>query len=214
MRERFLFLIIALGFILWGCTTPMPASDQGSSSGAEAGTGSGAATEGKARSTAAEVRSEAKASPTAHAMVAEYMERQEKELVQRFASAEHPTVRRSRYNILITFKSDLMFDLDSFTLRDEASKEIDQLAEVLKRYPRTRVRVNGFTDSIGSERENLELSENHAVAVKNALVRSGINPDRIRARGYGEDKPIRSNATDSGRQLNRRVVIVIVPTRS
>jgi outer membrane protein OmpA-like peptidoglycan-associated protein len=82
------------------------------------------------------------------------------------------------------------------------------------------VRVEGFTDSQGSDDYNYTLSERRAAAVQRALIDQGIAPDRVEARGYGESFPVASNDSAAGRQLNRRVEVVIseaggkiVPTR-
>jgi outer membrane protein OmpA-like peptidoglycan-associated protein len=192
----------------------MQMSDAGPSVGSATGIGSETATDGKANPAEPQVLAAAAPEPIPMDMVADYMDRQEEELHQQFESTESAAVRRDRDYVFITFKSDLLFDPDSMALTAEALEQIGRLAGVLKRYPQTRVRVNGFTDSIGSERRNLELSLKRAMAVQNALVQNGIDPNRIRTRGFGEAKPIRSNATDSGRLLNRRVTVVIVPNRS
>ena len=213
MRERLRFLIVALAFVLSGCASSMTGNDPGTSAGADMGAGSGGATEKKARSTAAQARAGIPQGPIPPGMVAEYMDRQEKELREQFGSEEHPTIRLDRDTLFITFKADLLFDFDSFILSAEGIKEVQRVAGVLTRYPQTGIRVNGFTDSLGSERQNMELSQKRAMEVKDALVQNGIAPERIRSRGFGEANPIRSNATDSGRHINRRVVVVIVPRR-
>ena len=87
---------------------------------------------------------------------------------------------------------------------------IDRLAEFLKKYSTRNVLIEGHTDSIGTETYNLGLSQRRADAVKTALIVRGINPDRLTSTGYGESRPIASNATDAGRQENRRVEIVIL----
>jgi outer membrane protein OmpA-like peptidoglycan-associated protein len=212
MREQLLFLIVALAFVLSGCASPMSGNEQGPSSGTGKGAGSGGPAKGKARSTA-EARAGVPQGPIPPGKVTEYMDRQEKELHEQFGSEENPTIRRDSDTLFITFKADLLFDFDSFALTAEASEKIQCVADILTRYPQTGIRVNGFTDTPGSERHNLELSQKRAMAVKAALVQCGIPSERIRARGFGETNPIRSNATDSGRHINRRVVVAIVPKR-
>ena len=82
---------------------------------------------------------------------------------------------------------------------------------MLKRYDRTVVHVIGHTDSVGSEESNQRLSERRALAVGNYLAAQGVAPGRIIARGFGETRPIASNATPQGRAQNRRVEIRIRP---
>ena len=71
------------------------------------------------------------------------------------------------------------------------------------------MRIEGFTDSTGSDDYNQQLSENRALAVKDALVQAGVESNRVVVQGYGEANPVASNDSTAGRQLNRRVEIVI-----
>jgi outer membrane protein OmpA-like peptidoglycan-associated protein len=79
----------------------------------------------------------------------------------------------------------------------------------LKENPQRKARVEGFTDSVGSDSHNQELSARRADAVRNALVEMGVTMDRIASQGYGEAHPVAGNDSASGRQLNRRVEIVL-----
>jgi outer membrane protein OmpA-like peptidoglycan-associated protein len=88
-------------------------------------------------------------------------------------------------------------------------RTIDKLAAFLERYPDRRVTVEGFTDSTGSAEYNQALSERRAQSVRDALVQKGIDPARVDTQGYGEEFPKASNETPAGRQLNRRVEVVI-----
>jgi outer membrane protein OmpA-like peptidoglycan-associated protein len=72
-----------------------------------------------------------------------------------------------------------------------------------------RVQIDGFTDSVGSDSYNQELSQRRANSVKNALLTRGIASTRINTEGYGKSFPVANNADSGGRQLNRRVEVVI-----
>jgi len=76
-------------------------------------------------------------------------------------------------------------------------------------HPERRVEIDGYTDSVGTDTFNLDLSQRRADVVKSVLVNRGIDSSRIVTRGYGKDFAVASNAESSGRQLNRRVEIVI-----
>jgi outer membrane protein OmpA-like peptidoglycan-associated protein len=109
---------------------------------------------------------------------------------------------------VITF-GDVLFGTNQSTLKAGATRNVEKLSSFLNLYPQRRVVIEGFTDSIGSESSNQKLSERRANAVRTALVDAGIARQRIDTRGYGEEYPIAGNGSDSGRQLNRRVEIVL-----
>ena len=90
-----------------------------------------------------------------------------------------------------------------------ASRKLDQLAQFLTDHPDRRLQIDGFTDSVGTDSYNLDLSQRRADAVKMALLTRGIDPSRIGTRGYGKTFPVANNADSGGRQLNRRVEVVI-----
>lgn len=110
---------------------------------------------------------------------------------------------------LVITLGDVLFDVGRSTLLPEGLRRVDQLAAVLKEYPQRSALVEGFTDSTGSDGYNQTLSGQRADAVRTALMRQGIALERVSARGYGETSPVGSNATAEGRQLNRRVEIVL-----
>jgi outer membrane protein OmpA-like peptidoglycan-associated protein len=113
---------------------------------------------------------------------------------------------------VLTLRSDVLFDSSSATLKPGAHRAVDTLAQFMDRYPEREIAIEGFTDSVGGQEANRRLSESRAAAVKKALVDRGIEPSRIDARGYGPAFPVASNETPTGRQLNRRVEIVINPS--
>lgn len=113
---------------------------------------------------------------------------------------------------VLTLKNELLFDSAAATLKPGAHRALDNLAQFLRKYPDRDIAIEGFTDSTGSKEVNQRLSERRAAAVKDALVMRGIESRRIDARGYGPAFPIASNDSEIGRQLNRRVEIVIDPS--
>ena len=138
-----------------------------------------------------------------------YMDRQEQELRAAMAENEAASIQRTQNVLTATFKSEVMFDFDSSTLKPGAYREMDRVAGVLNKYSQTMIRVEGHTDSKGPEAYNQTLSEKRAMAVKNALTQRGVDPLRIQPVGYGESQPISSNDA-----VNRRVNIVIIPVEA
>jgi outer membrane protein OmpA-like peptidoglycan-associated protein len=102
-----------------------------------------------------------------------------------------------------------MFDTGRSELKSGGMRKIEQLAQFLTEHPERRVQIDGFTDSVGTDAYNEELSQRRADAVKAALVSRNIDPARISTEGYGKAYPVASNSDSGGRQLNRRVEIVI-----
>lgn len=135
-----------------------------------------------------------------------YMDQQERELRAAMAQSEAVNIQRTQDVLTATFKSEVLFDFNSSVLKPGAYGEMDRVADILNRYPQTTIRVEGHTDSKGSESYNQTLSEKRAVAVKNALTQRNVDPARIQTVGYGESQPISSNDA-----MNRRVNIVIIP---
>jgi len=104
--------------------------------------------------------------------------------------------------------SDVLFDTGRATLKPGATRDLDRLAQALKDNPNTRVKIEGFTDSVGSDSYNQGLSERRAQAVADALQMRGVPADRLQAEGLGKEFPVASNDSQAGRQQNRRVEIV------
>ncbi|UNU74236.1 OmpA family protein [Moraxella nasovis] len=104
----------------------------------------------------------------------------------------------------------ILFDFDKSNIKAQYQDEVQKAANFLAKYADANVIVEGHTDSVGSDTYNQKLSERRANAVRNALVSNyGIAPSRIRAQGFGETRPVATNATAEGRQDNRRVMVVI-----
>lgn len=116
--------------------------------------------------------------------------------------------RKGDRGMVITL-GDVLFSTNKAQLQSGGMRNLQKLADFLKLYPRQKVLIEGFTDSTGSDGHNQELSDQRAHAVRMALIDMGIGGDRVTARGYGEAFPVGSNKTAAGRQLNRRVEIII-----
>jgi outer membrane protein OmpA-like peptidoglycan-associated protein len=86
---------------------------------------------------------------------------------------------------------------------------MDRLVQFLTDHPERMVQIDGFTDSVGTDSFNQDLSQHRADAVRYELVSRGVSPTRIATQGYGKAYPVASNSESSGRQLNRRVEVVI-----
>jgi len=117
---------------------------------------------------------------------------------------------REEVDGVIVNLGNVLFEFDKAVIRKEFEKGLDQLAEVLKKYPKLDIVVSGHTDSIGSKEYNQKLSELRAKAIADYLLQRGVSQDRISYIGYGDSRPVESNATSEGRAKNRRVEIKII----
>ncbi|MEZ5933551.1 MAG: OmpA family protein [Alphaproteobacteria bacterium] len=110
---------------------------------------------------------------------------------------------------LVVTLGDVLFDVDGSSLKPGGVAEVQRVATTLKERPDLRVSIEGHTDSTGSENYNLRLSEERATAVRQTLIDAGVPGERISARGFGESYPVATNDTQSGRQENRRVELIL-----
>ncbi|HTG16679.1 MAG TPA: OmpA family protein [Blastocatellia bacterium] len=117
---------------------------------------------------------------------------------------------------LIVSLSDVLFDFNQATLKPGAKEKLSKLAGILLAYPdRFRMEIEGHTDAIGSDQYNLKLSEMRAFSVRDYLLQAGIESTRIVAvRGFGKTRPVTTNDTSEGRQMNRRVELIIADEMS
>jgi outer membrane protein OmpA-like peptidoglycan-associated protein len=110
---------------------------------------------------------------------------------------------------LVLTLGDVLFETGSSTLSPGAGRNMDRLVQFLTDHPERLVQIDGFTDSVGTDSFNQDLSQHRADAVRYQLVSRGISSTRIATQGYGKAFPVASNSESSGRQLNRRVEVVI-----
>ena len=121
--------------------------------------------------------------------------------------------RQNRYGAVFTV-GDVLFRTGSAELRPEAEARLRPLADYLRAEPGVRVRIDGFTDAVGSDASNLRLSQERARSVAAALEDAGVREGRLQLEGHGESSPVATNATDAGRRLNRRVEVTLVGQRA
>ncbi|MHC1742734.1 MAG: OmpA family protein [Syntrophobacteraceae bacterium] len=210
-------LLLAVTLLLPGCAG-MSKTEQGAAVGVGVGAATGAVL-GQAigrdtTSTVIGAVAGAAAGGLIGGAIGNYMDRQEQEFRSQMARMEGASVQRYQDNLAITMRSDVLFDVGSARLKPGGMDEVYRVADILNRYPETRVEIGGHTDNTGSERSNFDLSDRRAQSVADALVNAGVNPRRIAARGFGETRPVATNATEAGRQQNRRVVLDVIPLQS
>jgi outer membrane protein OmpA-like peptidoglycan-associated protein len=111
---------------------------------------------------------------------------------------------------IVLTMGDVLFAFGKADLSAGAVRNLDKLTGFLEKHPDRNLLIEGHTDSVGSDAFNLALSQKRADAVKEAIVGKGISQERIMTKGYGKQFPVASNDTESGRQLNRRVEVVIL----
>lgn len=116
--------------------------------------------------------------------------------------------QQTERGLLVTL-GDVLFAFNSDRLLPTAGPRLDKLARFLADHPDRLLRVEGYTDGVGSDAYNLNLSQRRAAAVQQALVQRGVAAQRITTAGYGKAHPVASNASAEGRALNRRVEVII-----
>src|SRR5690606_23989072 len=105
------------------------------------------------------------------------------------------------------YSKTILFDLGKATIRKESYAVLQNIADIMKEYPNANFEIEGHTDSQGSDALNDKLSNDRAASVRDYLTTIGMDGNRLTSIGYGESKPIATNATKAGRQQNRRVEI-------
>lgn len=198
-----------------GCSQPMTRTQTGAAVGtgvgAAVGAGLGQAIGRDTESTLIGAAVGALAGGLTGGAIGNYMDKQENAMRQAVAAVDGASVQRNQNTLAVTFKSDILFPVNSAVLQPGANDEITRVAQVLTQYPATTITIAGHTDSTGSDALNQDLSERRANAVKSALAARGVAQARMTAIGFGESKPITDNSTEAGRTINRRVEITIVP---
>lgn len=129
------------------------------------------------------------------------------------AQLKELNAKKTDRGLVITL-GDVLFDTNKSELKSGGTNSLQKLAGFLKQYPERQVQVEGYTDSTGSVEHNQALSDRRAIAVRSSLVGMGVSGDRIVTHGYGQESPVAGNNTAAGRQMNRRVEIVVSEEKS
>ena len=152
-----------------------------------------------------QARSDADATRSTAAMAAAQAAAQAEELQRQIAALQAEVTDRG---IVLTL-GDVLFANGQADLKSGATGNLDKLVAFLNKYPDRTVRIEGYTDSVGTDEYNEALSQRRADAVQYYLVSQGIGKPRLVASGKGESSPVADNTSASGRQQNRRVEVVI-----
>jgi outer membrane protein OmpA-like peptidoglycan-associated protein len=168
------------------------------------------AADSKAQADAARMAAEASQANAAQADAASQAaalsaQQQADELQRQIATLQ---ARQTDRGLVVTL-GDVLFASGRADLKDGADRNLNKLVSFLNKYPDRSVRIEGYTDSVGTEDFNLGLSQRRADSVKSYLVNQGIGSERLTTAGKGEADPVAGNDSASGRQQNRRVEVVI-----
>jgi len=141
--------------------------------------------------------------------IGNYLDKQQQEL-QQVADA-----RRTESGLLLNLRSTLVFSKDSAVVQPAAVEELARLGDILAKYPKDQIRIEGFTDPSGKPAQDEALSLRRAEAARDILASRGVRPQQMLVEGAGATQPIGDNSTPEGRAQNRRVAIYIdVPNQS
>jgi outer membrane protein OmpA-like peptidoglycan-associated protein len=139
-----------------------------------------------------------------------YMDQQEAELRAQLQGTGVSVTRNGDY-IVLNMPSNITFATDQSAVTTQFYPTLNSVALVLQKYNKTLIDVNGHTDSTGDDRYNLQLSQERALSVAQYLNAQGIDQRRFSVIGYGESRPVASNASADGRASNRRVELYLMP---
>ncbi|MDT1061495.1 OmpA family protein [Paracoccus sp. CPCC 101403] len=217
MKTRFTLLLASAGVLALGAcanttdpygtsTGGMSKTQQGAIAGAVVGGLIGA---GESRENAIKG---AVIGATAGAVGGSILDQQQKALQQSLNNPNIRVVNNGSY-LTVVMPESTLFATDSAAVGAQGQNDLYTIARNLNQYPNSRIQVIGHTDSTGSAAYNQDLSERRARSVSGILTAGGVSTSRIAASGRGATAPVASNDSASGRAQNRRVEILIVPTR-
>ena len=209
-----IFLILGLFMFMISCASTGQKQQQGTAVGAgvgaAAGAGLGQAIGGNTESTLIGAGIGLLVGGLVGNQIGAYMDRSEAALQNAMSTSiatNQASIHRANQSTLIaTFKSDVLFDSNSFAIKQGGYAELTRVANALNQNPGTHVQIQGHTDKSGSESYNLQLSQRRAETVMAVLMQNGVDQNRMNAIGFGEAQPISSSPAQ-----NRRVTMVLTP---
>lgn len=145
--------------------------------------------------------------------IGNYMDKQEQEFRDELADSG-VEVYREGDNIRLSIPGNITFATGRENIVTDFYPILDDVAKVLLRYDKTKLSVEGHTDSVGDASYNQQLSMQRANSVANYLQGTGIDANRLQTLGMGENQPVASNASEQGRKQNRRVELRVIPLKS
>ena len=206
--------IVAAGIVLAGCADggrPLTYTEKGAIVGAVGGAVVGAAAYRKNRTKGAIIG--AVGGGLAGGAVGAYMDSQKRDLEKNLApeirAGQARVQKLSDQVVLVTMTSQTAFDTNSADIKPAFHSTLEKLSDVVVRYGKTTLTVVGHTDNTGSNSYNQKLSERRALSVARYLESQRVNGMRLATAGRGEVDPVANNATEAGRQANRRVEIYV-----
>ena len=146
----------------------------------------------------------------ANTLIINWLKQQEAYLRKEMGN-ENIVIQKKGERLIVTLPQDVLFAIDSISLRSDLLADLSALSIYLKRYRDTNIQVIGHTDNTGYANYNLMLSMEQAESVTKFLITNGVASSRIISIGRGESEPTSSNLTSQGRIQNRRIEIVILP---
>jgi len=219
LRRSSIFILISL-LALSGCATdeygnsrPLTDAEKGAIIGAVTGAAIGLTQKKKHGNKAIIIG--AAGGAIAGGLVGNYMDKQKKDLIKVLKQETDSGAIRidelPQNRLRINMTSATAFGVNSSALKQSYQPTLGKIANVLNRYGKTELLIIGHTDSTGSNSYNQSLSVRRANAVSDYLLRQRVIQQRLSTFGKGENNPVASNRTEQGRQLNRRVEIIVVP---
>lgn len=215
MTKYFTMMVAGSALALSACTmdtTGMSRTQQGAIAGAAAGALFGAQRDKDSNNKGSDIIKGAIAGAAAGAATGAILDQQAKALKSQLNNPNIQVVNHGSY-LQVVMPEGILFATDSAAVSGPAQNDLYSVAQNLNQYPNSRVEVVGHTDSTGRAAYNMDLSQRRANSVKGILTAAGVNPARIVATGAGQSNPVATNETAAGRAQNRRVEILIRPTR-
>ncbi len=196
--------------LIGGCTSNATNAQKGAGIGAVVGALAGKGTGDNAKSRYVWGAALGALAGTA---IGSYMDKQEQEFREELADSG-VEVYREGDNIKLSIPGNITFDTDSSAIVTDFYPVLDDVAKVLAKYDKTKLSIEGHTDSVGDSAYNRELSVLRANSVANYLAATSVSEARLQTLGFGETQPIASNDSEQNRRKNRRVELRVIPLES